>query len=122
MLLLSSGLAISATPATSDNDARQIGIDTYVFLYLLISTDVSRRVSTNVETGNKPGLRPAGAFQHFRKFPTAEFREVVRPNFDTLHSLIWFDVSKEPFLDTLCMARRPKQSAPRNHPNVLPYP
>ena len=122
MLLLSSGLAISATGATSDNDARQIGIEAYVCLYPLISMDVTRRVSTNVEAGKKPGLRSAGAFQHFRKFPTAGFRVVVRPNFDTLHSLVWFDVSKEPYLNTLCTARRPKQSAPRKHPNELPYP
>jgi hypothetical protein len=122
MLLLSSGLAISATPATSDNDARQIGIEAYVYLYPLISMDVTRRVSTNVEAGKKPGLGLAGAFQHFRKFPTAEFREVVRPNFDTLYSLAWFDVSKEPYLNTLCTARRPKQSAARKHPNELRYP
>ena len=88
----------------------------------MTSMDVARRVSTNVEAGKKPGLGLAGAFQHLRKFPTEEFREVVRPNFDTLHSLAWFDVSKESYLNTVCMARRPKQSAPCKHPNVLPYP
>ena len=70
--------------------------------------DVTRRSSTNVEAGKKPGLGLAEPFQHFRKFPTAEFREDVRPNFDTLYSL--------------CTARRPKQSATRKHPNELPYP
>ena len=104
------------------DDARQTGFEVYVYLYPLISMDVTRRVSTNVEAGKKPGLRPAGAFQHLRKFPTAEFREVARPNFDTLHSFVWFDVSKEPYLNTLCTARRPKQSAPRKHPNELAYP
>jgi hypothetical protein len=84
--------------------------------------DVTRRVSTNVEAGKKPGLRLTGAFQHFRKFPSADFREVVRPKFDTLYSLAWFDVSKEPTLNTLCTARRPKQSAAREHPNELPNP
>jgi len=111
-----------ATPAISDNDARQFGIDAYVYLYPLISMDVTRRVSTNVEAGKKPGLRLAGAFQHFRKFPTAEFREVVRPNFDMPYWLAWLDVSKEPNLNTLCTARGPKQSAAREHPLELPYP
>jgi hypothetical protein len=106
MLLLSSRLAISATPAINDNDARQIGIEAYVYLYPLISIDVTRRVSTNVEAGKKPGLGLAGAFQHFRKFPTAELREVVRPDFDTFYSLAWFDVSP----------------AARKHPNELPCP
>jgi hypothetical protein len=106
MLLLSSDLAISATPAIIGNDARQIGIEAYVY----------------VEAGKKPGLGLAGAFQHFRKLPTAEFREVLRPNFDTLYSLAGFDVSKEPYLSTLCTARRPQKSAAPKHPNELPYP
>jgi len=114
--------AVFATPAISDSDARQIGIDGYVYLYPLISMDVTRRVSTNVEAGKKPGLRLAGAFQHFRKFPTAEFREVVRPNFDMPYWLAWFDVSKEPNPNTQCTARRPKQSAAREHPLELPHP
>lgn len=31
-----------------------------------------------------------------RTFPPANFREVVRPNFDTLYSVAWLDVSHEP--------------------------
>ena len=101
---------------------RQIGIKAYVCLYPGISMDDTRRVNTNVEASKKPGLGQAGAFQHFRKFPIGEFREVVRPNLDTLCSLAWFDVSKEPYLSTLCTARRPKQSDTRKHPNEFSYP
>lgn len=35
-------------------------------------------------------------FHHMRAFPPANFREVVRPNFDTLYSVAWLDVSQEP--------------------------
>lgn len=38
------------------------------------------------------------AFHHLREFPGAEFREVVRPNFDTLYSSAWLDISKEPMI------------------------
>ena len=31
-------------------------------------------------------------------FPNATFTDLVRPNADTLYSLIWFDVSEEPLL------------------------
>jgi hypothetical protein len=31
-------------------------------------------------------------FSRFRAFPTAEFKEVVRPNFDTLYSSGWLDL------------------------------
>ena len=31
-------------------------------------------------------------------FPDHNFREVVRPNVDTLYSILWFDVSEEPIV------------------------
>jgi hypothetical protein len=61
-------------------------MEAYTRFYPLISMDVTRRVSTNGKPGKKPGLEPMIAFNHFRAFPTADFREVVRPNFDTLYS------------------------------------
>src|ERR1700744_3677690 len=35
-------------------------------------------------------------FSHLRAFPKADFKEVVRPNFDTLYSSCWLDLSKGP--------------------------
>ena len=35
-------------------------------------------------------------FAHLRAFPDHTFKEVVRPNADTLYSIAWFDVSREP--------------------------
>jgi hypothetical protein len=32
-------------------------------------------------------------FTHIREFPDAKFKEVVRPNFDTLYSLGWLDLT-----------------------------
>ena len=40
------------------------------------------------------------AFTSFKAFPPAEFRDVVRPNFDTLYSIAWLDMSKEPVIVT----------------------
>lgn len=41
------------------------------------------------------GRGPINTFSRFRAFPTAEFKEVVRPNFDTLYSSGWMDLTKE---------------------------
>ena len=37
-------------------------------------------------------------FMNFPAFPDATYKDVVRPNVDTLYSLMWFDVSEEPLL------------------------
>jgi hypothetical protein len=94
-------LAVPATGSAavvSEQEANEIGIEAYHYLYPLISMDITRRVTTNLEPGKKPGFGPMNAFHHLRAFPTAEFREVVRPNFDTLYSIAWLDLTKEPMI------------------------
>ena len=85
-----------AAEMSREQEAYEIGVEAYIYLYPLISMDVTRRVMTNVPTGVKEGVGPMNAFHHFRTFPTAEFRAVVRPNFDTLYSIAWLDLTKEP--------------------------
>ncbi len=87
-----------APPKVTGQEAYEIGMEAYVYFYPLVTMDVTRRVMTNVPAGVKPGLGPMGAFQHLRAFPSAEFRQVVRPNFDTLYSVAWLDLTKEPII------------------------
>jgi hypothetical protein len=58
--------------------------------------DVSRRQQTGTEAETKPAFGPANEFHHVREFPSAEFRSVVRPNFDTLYSSAWLDLTGGP--------------------------
>lgn len=78
-------------------DAFDAGVEAYVYLYPLITMDITRRVMTNVPPGKMPGFGPMGAFYHMRAFPDADFKAVVRPNFDTLYSSAWVDV-REPVI------------------------
>jgi hypothetical protein len=87
-----------AQQSVNAQEAYEIGVEAYIYFYPLISMDVTRRVVTNVESGKVPGLGPMNVFHHFREFPTAEFRAVVRPNFDTLYSSAWLDLTKEPMV------------------------
>lgn len=96
-------LASSLSPANAqagatitEEAAYEIGVEAYVYLYPLITMDVTRRVMSNLPSGQKPGVGPMNEFQHFRAFPTVDFRDVVRPNFDTLYSVAWLDLTREP--------------------------
>ncbi len=88
---------LRAAGPTAD-EAYRIAIEGYVYFYPLISMDATRRQLTNIEAGKMVGRGPMNTFTHIRAFPTAEFREVVRPNFDTLYSSAWLDLTKEPMI------------------------
>jgi len=48
---------------------------------------------------NPEGLRgPMGRFTNAREYPTAAFKDVTAPNADTLYSIAWLDLSKEPYV------------------------
>lgn len=70
---------LAATP--TPEEAYQIGVEAYVYLYPLITMDVTRRQLTNIESGKMIGRGPMNTFSHMRAYPTADFKEVVRPNF-----------------------------------------
>jgi hypothetical protein len=84
------------TLTVTEEEAHAIGVDAYLYFYPLVSVDITRRVVTNVEAGKVPGFGPANMFHSFAAFPTAEFKSVVRPNFDTLYSSAFLDLTKEP--------------------------
>ncbi|MEA5448393.1 DUF1254 domain-containing protein [Leptolyngbya sp. CCNP1308] len=82
----------------SESAACAIGVEAYHYFYPLISMDVTRRVTTNYPPDTKPAMGPMNAFHHLRAFPPANFREVVRPNFDTLYSSAWLDLTQGPVI------------------------
>lgn len=90
--------ASSVTQNVSEDEAYAIGIEAYQYLYPLVMMDVTRKVSTNVPAGTKDGFGPMNTFSHFRAYPDANFRSVMRANFDTLYSIGWLDLTKEPLI------------------------
>ena len=96
--LLATAAPALAAPAVTPEEARQIASEAYTYFYPLVSMDLTRRVAINVPAGKAEGLGPANAFSNFKAFPTADFRAVVRPNFDTLYSLGWIDLTEGPVI------------------------
>jgi hypothetical protein len=87
-------LAQSITP----EEARSIARDAYIYFYPLITMDVTRKQLTNVEAGKSEIGGPMNTFNNVPAFPAADLRVVVRPNFDTLYSSAWLDLTKEPLI------------------------
>jgi len=84
------------TADTGPGEPHGVGINAYIYLYPLVTMDVTRRQATNIEPGKRPGFGPMNTFSHVREFPAADFKTVVRPNFDTLYSSAWLDLTGGP--------------------------
>ena len=60
--------------------------------------DITRKQSTNVEPGKEFGRGPMNMFTSVREYSPGNFKGVVRVNFDTLYSIAWLDMTKEPMI------------------------
>ncbi|MCP9272149.1 DUF1254 domain-containing protein [Mycolicibacterium arenosum] len=82
--------------STLSADLRTLSREAFVYFYPLITMDITRLQAVNSPIGTTPGSGPPNRFSHLRAFPTADFRAVVRPNFDTLYSSAWLDLTAGP--------------------------
>lgn len=94
--------ACKQQPSTSTGEAtsfaRATARDAYVFGYPLILMDATRTKMTNVPVSTDKGAAPINQFSNVRTFPDATFTDVVSPNADTLYSMAFLDLHKEPMV------------------------
>ncbi|MFK8009421.1 MAG: DUF1254 domain-containing protein [Saprospiraceae bacterium] len=81
---------------STDELLKTIG-ESYVFGYPLILMDLTKKISTNIETPHptRP-IAPVNQLGHFRSFPDHTLTAIVKPNVDTYYSVAWFDLENEP--------------------------
>ena len=91
--------AQKASAVLAPDQLKEIAPDAYIYAYPLVIMEMTRRVITNVADIGQFGKAPMNQFANVPAFPDASFTDVVRPNADTLYSILWFDVSKEPLRD-----------------------
>ncbi len=101
LLVLSIACAIVLSALYSAKVIKQ-GADAYVFGYPLVLMELTRKAMANIA---EPGIGP-NHLSHMRTFPDHTFRQVVRPNDDTLYSIAWFDLAKEPMVITAPASER----------------
>ena len=97
-LCLTAPIYARAETDVTEQEAHDIGVDAYIYFYPLVTMDITRRQTTNAEPGKVPGFGPMNLFSNFAAYPTADMKAVVRPNFDTLYSSGWLDLTKEPVI------------------------
>ena len=94
---LSNGQAAHAA-AVTEEEAHALGVDAYLYFYSLVTMDLTRKQLTNQEPSPGGIGGPMNRFANVGAFPSADLRVVVRPNFDTLYSSGWLDLTKEPMV------------------------
>jgi hypothetical protein len=100
-LALSSILLPALAPnaqALTEDEAHSIGVNAYLYFYPLVTMDITRKQLTNQPPGPGSLGGPMNRFANIEAFPAADMRVVVRPNFDTLYSSGWLDLTKEPMV------------------------
>lgn len=77
-------------------EAYELGKKAYIYAYPLVLMHITKEAMTATPYPTGHGCAPINQFDHIQKFPTPQIKTVVRPNMDTLYSVAWLDLSKEP--------------------------
>ena len=99
--MLFGGPAAQAADLTQD-DANAIAIDAYLYFYPLVTMELTRRQLVSLPAG--AGTFGGGAMNlidNVTTYPTAGDKSVVRPNFDTLYSSTFIDLTDGPMVLTV---------------------
>ncbi len=72
-------------------------VEVYIYGFPLVLMDMTRKQVTNVASPEATRA-PMGQFIRMRAYPTAAYRDVPGANVDTLYTMVWLDVSKEPWV------------------------
>jgi hypothetical protein len=91
-------LVSQAQSKITPEEAHAIGVEAYIYFYPLLTMDITRKQFTNIEPGKEFGKGPMNMFVSVPQYPPADFKGVVRSNFDTLYSIAWLDLTKEPLV------------------------
>lgn len=88
---------VAAVSSLSPQQVKTLAKDIYYYAYPLVLMDVTREQAVNVPDATTAPMRaPTNQFAHFRSYPKADAKDVVRFNFDTLYSFAWVDLGEGP--------------------------
>lgn len=79
------------------NPKHEIVREAYIYGYPLVTMDMVRRQQTNVRLPDAEHA-PMGRLIKMRAYPSVDNQAAAAPNADTLYTLVWLDVSTEPWV------------------------
>ena len=88
---------VRRTPSLHTEEAVRIAVDAYVYGYPLVTFDMARRQQTNVAAPDGEHA-PVGQMIKMRSYPAVDNHCCAAPNADTLYTIAWLDVSREPWV------------------------
>jgi hypothetical protein len=81
----------------TENQARDLSCEAYIYGYPLVLMDATRQAVTNVAAPEETAA-PMNQLSNMRSFPDETMTKVVSPNADTLYTFAFLDLSKEPMV------------------------
>ena len=87
--------------ALTDEEIVALAEEAYTYCFPLVLTEMTKQQVTNVAEPMDTAYAPVNQFGHKTSFPDPTFKEVVRPNLDTLYSSAFLDVGEEPIVLSL---------------------
>ena len=90
-------VTVVALSLTSVNYLKRVA-DAYVYGYPLVIMELTRQAITGAGTHSNS---QSNNFNHVQAFPDHTFKNVVRPNNDTLYSIAWLDLAEQPLVLTV---------------------
>jgi hypothetical protein len=82
---------------TGCGEKNKIVQEAYLYGYPLVTMDMTRRQETNVREPDDAHA-PMGQLIKLRAYPAVDNRSAAAPNADTLYTMVWLDVSTEPWV------------------------
>jgi hypothetical protein len=97
ILMVSTSAPSHAQPMSAD-EAQGIAAEAYIYFYPLVTMDLTRKQLINSDPKTAGIGGPPNTFDNIQAYPPADMKAVVRPNFDTLYSSAWLDLTREPMV------------------------
>jgi hypothetical protein len=82
------------------NPKHKIVREAYIYGYPLVTMDMTRRQQTNVAAPDDAHA-PMGQLIKMRAYPAVDNKGAAAPNADTMYTMVWYDVSTEPWVFTI---------------------